>query len=188
MSVALFITQQFIKDTTAIDGNVDDKYLLIAIEDAQKIHILPILGTALYNEIAGQITAGTTTALNRTLLDDYIQDALKYWVVYEGIDLFQYKITNKAIMEKSSDNSQSVEQVDVIRLMDRNKDKAEFFSERLTKYLYSNITSYPLFQNAGSAYDTIHPKNNNYTTGWVLDEGTNHYGLDVDYGDRGCCE
>ena len=182
MSVALFITQQFIKDTTAIDGNVDDKYLLVAIEDAQKMHILPILGTALYNEIASQITAGSTTALNRTLLDDYIQDALKYWVVYEGIDLFHYKITNKAIMEKSSDNSQPVDQVDVIRLMDRNRDKAEFFSERLTKYLIENVSDYPLFDNPGSAYDTVRPNYNNYTIGWVLGDEKSTYNLDVDRG------
>lgn len=185
-NVALFITENFIKETTAIDGNVDTKYITIAIEDAQKMHILPILGTALYNEIAGQVTAGSVSANNQTLLNDYIQDALKYWVVYEGIDLFQYKITNKAVSTKTSDNSQPIPEVDVIRLMDRNKDKAEFFSERLTKYLVANITTYPLFNNPGSSYDTIHPNYDNYTTGWVLGNAPSTYGLKVDRGRNRC--
>lgn len=167
-NIALFVTQQFIKDSTPIDGNVDDKYLTIAIEDAQRMHILPILGTALYNEISGQITAGSVTSLNQTLLNNYIQDALKYWVVYEAIDLFQYKITNKAIMEKSSDNSEPVDQVDVIRLMDRNRDRAQFFSQKITDFLIENILSYPLYAEPGSSYDTVRPTDNNYSTGWEI--------------------
>lgn len=185
MSYGLFITAQFIKDNTAIDGNVDEKYLNITIYDAQRIHILPILGTALYNELNTQVLAGSVSAANQTLITDYIQDALKFWIVYEAIDPVHYKITNKGVMTKSSDNSQPIEQLDIIRLMDRNKDRAEHFSQRLTDYLIANTATYPLFLNPGSAYDTVHPKSNNYTTGWNLDEGYNSYGLDVDKGD--CC-
>ena len=128
-NVALFVTPQFIKENTAIDGNVDDKYVAITIEDCQKMHIRPILGTALYDEIAAQILANTVTSANQALLNNYIQDALKYWILVEGIDLFIYKITNKSISKKNSDNSQPIEDLEVIRLMDRNKDKAEFFSQ-----------------------------------------------------------
>jgi len=62
-TTALFITEQFIKDNTLIDGNVDMKYITITIADAQRMHILPILGTALYNELDAQIVAGTLTVL-----------------------------------------------------------------------------------------------------------------------------
>lgn len=184
MAVALFITEQFIKDNTLIDGNVDEKYITITIAEAQKLHILPILGTALYNELNTQIIAGTTTSANQTLLEDYIADALKYWVIYEGVDLFNYKVTNKAIMTKTSDNSQPIQQADVIRLMDRNRNKAEFFSERLTRFLLANETTYPLYINAGSTIDTIYPNYGNYTTGWNLDDMPKTYGLPIDYNNR----
>lgn len=182
MADGLFISENYIKENTLIDGNVDAKYIKITIADAQRLHILPILGTGLYNEISGQITAGTLTALNRTLLRDYIQDALKYWVVYEGIDLFTYKVTNKSIVKKDSDNSESISESEGIRLMDRNRDKAEYFSERITKYLIENETDYPLYTNAGDGYDTVHPKKNNYTTGWNLDDVERNYNLPIDYG------
>lgn len=181
-TLGLFVTEQYLKENTLIDGNVDVKYLNNLIIDAQRLHILPILGTALYNQLDTQIVAGTTTALNQTLLDDYIQDALKYWIIYEGIDIFTYHVTNKSVSTKTSDNSQPVQQIDVIRLMDRNKEKAEFFSERVTKYLCANEASYPLYNNAGSSVDTIYPNRNNFTTGWNLDDGDKTYGLDIDYG------
>lgn len=188
-NLALFITPGYIKETTAIDGNVDEKYIKVLAYDCQIKYILPILGTGLYDEIAGQITAGTltpsTVSNNSTLLKSYIQPALKYWIMYEGMDVFNYKITNKAIMTKNSDNSNPVEQVDVIRLMDKARDNAEFFSQKLTNYLVANTTTFPLFLNPGSAYDTVHPNKNNYTTGWNLDNVENTYGLDIDKGN--CC-
>lgn len=184
MADGLFIDENHIKENTLIDGNVDAKYIRITIADAQRIHILPILGTALYNEISAQINAGALTTLNKTLLRDYIQDALKYWVIYEGVDLFTYKVTNKAIVKKDSDNSQPIAESEVIRLMDRNKDKAERFSERITKYLIQNDTSYPLYNQPGNGVDTIVPSRNNYTTGWNLDDTNHSHRLPIDYGRR----
>lgn len=177
MATALFISEQFIKDNTIIDGNVDNKYITNTIAECQDMHILPILGTALYNEINSQIVAGTVSAQNQTLLNTYIQPALKYYVLMEGMDLFNYKVTNKSIAKKTSDNSQPVDEVDVIRLMDRNKDKAEYYSQRLTNFLLANITTYTLYTNAGSTIDTIYPKGNNYTTGWNLGNVKSDYGL-----------
>ena len=175
MATGIFFSEQWLKENSAIDENVDMKYIRITIEECQKLHILTILGTALYNEINTQVVAGSVTSLNQTLLNDYIQPALKYWVLYEGIDLFHFKITNKAIMKKNSDNSQPIEISEIERLMDRHKHKAEEFSQRLTNYLLANTTSYPLYWNPGSTYDTIHPDMNNYSTGWVLDDTAQGY-------------
>jgi len=182
MATGLFISEQFIKDNTIIDGNVDDKYITNTIADSQKLRILPIIGTGLFNEISSQIVAGNVTALNRTLLDDYIQDALKYWVLYDGLDIFHYKVTNKAVMKKNSDDSQPVETIDIVRLKDSFKDKAEYFSQLITKYLLANLTSYPLFTNPGTGIDTVHPNRDNYDTGWNLGTQKNTYGLEVDRG------
>ena len=187
MATALFISEQFIKETSAIDENVDMKYIGITIDKCQKKYILDILGTGLYNELQTQILAGTVTSLNRTLLDNYIQDALKYWVLYEGIELFTYKITNKSIVTKTSENSQPIDLSVVTRLMDGYKDDAEFFSEKITKYLCANSSSYPLYLNPGNTIDTVYPNKNNYTTGWVLDNNINGY-KDIDTArPENCC-
>ena len=166
--IALFIAPTEIKATTILDENVDEKLLRAVIEEAQKIHIEPIIGTGIYDELKTQIVASTKTALNTTLLNTYIQPALKYWVLYEGVDVLTYKFMNKSIVKKNSENATTVDLDEVRRLMDRFKDKAEYYSERITKYLQQNQASFPLYYNPGSGIDTIYPRNTNYTTGLFL--------------------
>ena len=179
MATALFITEQFIKDNSVIDENLDMKYLTVTIDKCQKKYIRPILGTALYNELGTQINAGTLTALNTTLLDSYIQEALLYYVLFEGISLFTYKITNKSIMKKNSDNSQPIDSEEVAVMRDGYKDDAEYFSELATNYLIANSSSYPLFLNPGNTLDTIRPNMNNFTCGWVLGDTVNIGNIEI---------
>lgn len=187
---ALFITETYLKDRTVIDGNVDAKDLRVIIEDCQTMRILPILGTALYDQISSQILSGALTPAtvsdNATLLKNYIQPALKYWVMVEMPDVLNTKYTSKAVVNKNSDNSQPIEESGIIRQMDAFKDKAQFFSQRLTDYLIENVDTFTLFANPGSAYDTVHPNKNNYKTGWCLDDVNETYGLPIDKGNN-CC-
>lgn len=164
MAIALMVSEQFIKDTTIIDENVDMKLLRDNIELCQEKYILPLLGTALYNQISNQILAGSVDANNTTLLDSYIQKALKWWVQYEGVDVLTYKFTNKSIVKKNSDNSQPIDMEEVRRLMEKWRTNAEMYSQRLTDYLIANSTTFTLYTNAGSTSDTIWPKKNSYTT------------------------
>lgn len=182
MSVALFINEQYIKDNSPINGNVDDKYIKSTIVMCQKVYILPILGTALYNEIASEINAGNVSADNTTLLNDYIVDALLYYVLAEGIALFTYKIENKSVVKKNSENSSPIDSEEVAMLRDMYKDKAEFFAQRATRYLceYSTPTKYAAYLNPGNGIDTIHPVNNNYSIGWVLDDDSPRLDVKID--------
>lgn len=172
MARALFLTEQFIKDNSPINGNVDDKYITSIIDMCQKVYIIPILGTALFNEIAGQINTNTVSADNQTLLDDYIQDALLYYVLAEGIAIWVYKIENKSIVKKNSENSSTIDSEEVAMLRDMYKDKAEFFSQRVSNYLmeYASVNKYPLYLDAGTGIDVVQPQKNNYTCGWVLND------------------
>lgn len=168
MANILFISEQYVKDTSYIDENVDMKLLRSNILETQDIRILPILGSALYSELKTQVSAGTLTTLNRTLLDTYISPALKYWVLSDGAYFLQYKIMNKGIVTRNSENSQNIQVNELDRLTDFFKDRAEIYSQRVTNYLLENETSYPLYTNAGSGVDTIHPTFDNYTQNWYL--------------------
>lgn len=171
MEFILMIDETTVKATSFIDENVDVNLIRTTIKTAQDIHILPILGTGLYNEVTTQIDNGKLTALNTTLLNDYITMALVWWTLYEGVDVFTYKFRNKGILRETSEVSQTISLEEVKRLMDSFRNKAEYYSERVTKYLYENQTSYPLILNAGTGIDTIHPNSTNYTTGWYLGGG-----------------
>lgn len=174
MAIALFISEQYIKETSYIDENVDMKLIRDVIELAQEKYILPLLGTGLYNQIVSQITAATVSADNTTLLDSYIQKALKWWVLYEGLDVLTFKLTNKSVVKKNSENSQAVSTDELNRLFDSFGNNAEMYSERLTKYLIENVSTFTLYANPGNGSDIIQPKRNSYRTSIYL-------------GDDGCC-
>ena len=78
MSNVLFISETYLKDSSYIDENVDIKLIRNSILETQDMRILPILGTALYEQLKTQIQANTKTTLNNTLLDTYVKPALKY--------------------------------------------------------------------------------------------------------------
>ena len=85
MSYVLFISQDKLTDSTAIQGNVDPDFLLPYVRIAQKIHCEDKLGTDLYKKLEAEITAGTLAGAYKTLVDEYIGDMLVQWAFYECI-------------------------------------------------------------------------------------------------------
>lgn len=182
MAQVIFISEQYIKDTSYIDENVDVKLLRNCILETQDIRIRSIIGTGLYDELKTQISAGTRTALNITLLTDYIAPALKYWVLHDAALILTFKIMNKAIVKRNSENAEVVQATELDRLMDFFKGRAEYYSERITKYLIENEASFPFFTDAGDGVDIEHPKFNNFTQGVYLGTSTQFKDIDIDYG------
>jgi hypothetical protein len=91
MSYVLFISEQKLKDSTAINLNVDVNILLPYVLQAQTLYIEPKLGTQLYEHIKGLIQAGTIgnvgNAAYKTLLDDYISFVLVNYSVFTTLSL-----------------------------------------------------------------------------------------------------
>ena len=71
----LFISATKLKKDTALSGSVDDNMIHPYILNAQVKEIFPYLGTDLYNKLISDI-AGTPSGAYKTLLDDYVQNAL----------------------------------------------------------------------------------------------------------------
>ena len=182
MANVIFISETYIKDSSYIDENVDVKLIRNNILETQDIRIRSIIGTGLYDELKTQITANTKTALNITLLSTYIAPALKYWVLHDSALIFTFKIMNKSIVKRTSENTETIQTTDLDRLMNFFKTRAEYYSDRVTRYLIENETSFPLYTNAGSGVDTVFPKRNNFTQGLYLGGGNNNVGLDIDKG------
>jgi hypothetical protein len=143
--VPLFISAATIKTYGIIEGNVDDKLITQTIVMVQDMQLQQLLGTDLYKEIASQIDAGTLTALNTTLLDDYITNFLMNAVIADGIITFNYRIANKAVITANSDNQQPIGSQDLELIRAKWQSQADFYAKRLTKYLVQESTAYPLY-------------------------------------------
>ena len=142
------------------------------------MRIQPIVGSAL--EMVSQVVSGTTTALNTTLLEDYIQPAMVQWLYYELPMVLAFKYMNKGMVRRTSEESSQMSMDEITRLTDKVKNDAEWYSERITRYLMENRTDYPLFNSPPSALDTIYPNGTNYNTGMALDARTLRRGAGLD--------
>lgn len=163
-----FIHPNDLKNKSYVDENVDDKLIIPSIAVAQDLYILPHIGTGLYDELQTQIAAGTLTALNTTLLDK-IAPAVRFWTLYTMATTMSYKITNKNIVKKESENSSPLEFKELVAFKDEIKNVAESYTEKLKKYLLQNQTSYPLYMNPGTGVDTVHPtRESAFACGWYL--------------------
>ena len=175
MATVLFISEATLKAETIISENVDPKLLIPTIKEAQNIYILPLLGTALYNDLVANVSANTLSSAYITLLNDYIAPTLIKYSVYECILPLSYKFQNKNIGTKSSDFSQQAPLNDLRYLLDFTKSRAEWYAERVSRFLLAYQTDYPKYltqENANVA--TIYPNANNYTNGMFL-------GPDIDW-------
>lgn len=169
MANVLFISEATLKAETVISENVDPKILIPTIKEAQNIYILPLLGTNLYNDLVTNVSANTLSSAYITLLNDYIAPCLVKYSVYECILPLSYKFQNKNIGKKSSDFSQQADINDLRYLLDFTKSRAEWYAERVSRFLLAYQTTYPKYltqENANVA--TIYPNSNNYQNGMFL--------------------
>lgn len=157
MARGLFISETFVKENSEIDENVDMKLINPTIWYCQKQYIEPALGTVLYNDLIADVVAGSVSGDNLTLVDDYIADALLFWVRHEIQVPLTYKFRNKSVGKNTDPNSQPVGFDEHKYLRDFYKNKAVMFTERLKDYLCENSELFPLY-GTENGVDEIYPK------------------------------
>lgn len=166
----LFISVQSIKDRTGLHANVDEKLVLPEIKTAQDMYILPALGSTLYNKLQSAVSASTLNANEQGLLDNYVADCLIYYVMSELPMGLSYQFYNKGLLRKSGDNTENPSMQDMIDVANRYRTRAEFYKQRLIKYLRQNNTLFPEYLNFTSGIDTIVPDLEGYTSSLYLED------------------
>mgnify|MGYP003626146047 CR=1 FL=1 len=165
----LLITADYYKRNSVVNLNVDEELIHPQIIKAQNMNIERILGSNLFNTLLSQVATSTVEARMVLLLEDYIQPCLVEWVTYTALPYYNFKITNKSISKKSSDNSEPSELNEVNFLRQDIRDDAEYLSDRLTKYLEASLDVFPEYDTNNSDYDDIKPVKSNFFSGIYLD-------------------
>ena len=162
----LFISEDKLKKSTTINGNVDVELLLPYIKVSQDTRIHEILGTDLYNKLQADITASTLTGAYQTLVDDYIQDCLVHYALYEAMPFLSFKIMNKDIVRKTSETSTAASLEDIKYLRNIVLNTAEWYAKRLVEYLCNNTSSFSEYSTNSGA--DISPTKDAYFSGMNL--------------------
>jgi len=143
MPVALFIKSEDLKRSTILDGNVDTDKFMYQIKIAQEIHIQHVLGTNLYERLQAGIIAADLNADETTLINDYIQDALIHFAAAQYLPFAAYKVSNAGIFKHQPENSIAVDKSEVDFLAQKERDFAQYYTQRLIDYLCNYSSLYP---------------------------------------------
>jgi len=171
MSYVLFISEEKLKESTAINLNVDVDLLLPYVRQAQKLYVETKLGTDLTQKLKDLIVAGTIGNVGneayKTLLDDYVGDMLPNWSFYMCIPFLRFKIENGNIYSKTSETGTALSTEEAQHLREEVRNTAEYYTERLIDYIRNNTSSFPEY-NTNSGSD-VTPDSNAYYNGMNLE-------------------
>lgn len=168
----LFISVNDIKERTGLHANVDEKLIIPEIKTAQDIYILPVLGSELYKRLQEGIVNCSLNTDEEILLDDYITDCLIYYVMCELPIGISFQFYNKGLLRKGGENTENPSMNDMIDVSNRYRSKAEWYQERLIKFLVQNQTTYPEYIQFGTGLDAIKPKLNAYSCSLYLGDAS----------------
>jgi hypothetical protein len=160
----LFISDQTLLSRTQVHGNIDPQLLYPEIKAAQDMFILPLIGTALFDKIAAGILANNLAGKYLELKDDYIIDTLIYYVLSELPMGLSFQFWNKGVLRQGSETAETPSMTDLVSLADRYKRRAEWYAERLKRYLIENAAvSFPEYLHPGNGVDTVQPHASSFT-------------------------
>jgi len=168
MAYVLFISEEKLKDSTAINLNVDVDILLPFVRQAQKLYVETKLGTDLTEKLEAEIIAGTLAGAYKTLVDEYIGDMLPSMALYHAIPYLRFKVENGNIYSKSSETGTALTTEEAQHLREEVKNTGEYYVERMIEYVTNNIGSFPEY-NTNSGAD-ISPNKNAYYNGMNLEK------------------
>lgn len=166
MAEILFIQPIDLQRNSIVDGNVDIDKFLPYVKIAQQIHIQNYIGTKLYQRLQDDIQNDTLTPAYQLLLDEYIQPMLIHFAMVEYLPFSAYQIKNNGVYKHSAEYAETLSKSEVDMLVQKERDFAEYYTERFTEFISYRQTIYPeYYQNTN---DDVYPSTNSYFHGWVL--------------------
>ena len=167
MAYVLFISESKLKDSTAVNLNVDVDILLPFVREAQKLYVETALGTELSEHLKAEIIAGTLAGADKTLVDDYIGDMLPGYSLYHALPYLRFKVENGNVYSKTSETGTPLSTAEAQHLREEVLNTASYYRERMIDYIRNNTASFPDYSTNTGA--DVNPSTENYYNGMNLE-------------------
>jgi len=167
MAEALLITRKDVVKFTAMNGNVDTDKFIQYVKIAQDVHIQNYVGTDLLKAIQDKIIASTLTGDYLSLVTVYIKPMLIHWAMVEYLPFAAYTIANKGVYKHSSENAENVSKEEVDFLMEKERDIAQYYTDRFIAYMSFNASS-KFSEYYSNNNEDVYPDKDASFEGWVL--------------------
>jgi hypothetical protein len=143
MTDVYFISEEVLKNKTAINDNVDSGELRFCIQTAQNINIAETLGQKLYNKLLKDVSANTLVGDYKYLLDTYVVPATVAWSYYHGLDNFFVKWMNVGLVSNRTEQGNAIDFKAFQFLKNNAKSTAEFYDQNTRRYLCAYASNFP---------------------------------------------
>ena len=167
MAYVLFISEEKLKSSTAVNLNVDVDILLPFVREAQKLYVETALGTDLTQHLKDEIIAGTLAGADKTLVDDYIGDMLPGYSLYHALPYLRFKVEHGNVYSKTSETGTALSTEEAQHLREEILNTASYYRERMIDYIRNNTSSFPAFSTNTGA--DVNPSTENYYAGMNLE-------------------
>jgi len=158
----LFVNPDYLKRLTNLNGSVEDSYIIPSVIISQDKYLQQYLGTDLLERLKSDVEGDTLTGDYLTLMDDYVRKVVCWWTMVDLVPSLYVKIDNGGLVIRTSENASPISQSDLNREVDRSRENAQFYTQRLISYLCNNSGLFPEYSsNSGS---DMSPEHNAYST------------------------
>lgn len=139
----LLISPEYIKKFTILNDSIDDDRIYPAIVLAQDKHLQVYLGTRLFKAIISKVESDTLADQYSTLVDDYINRMLSWWTMVELLPDMYVSIDNTSVTMRSGATTSSAEKSYLDTLLEKSRQNANFYTQRMIDYLRWNSELFP---------------------------------------------
>jgi hypothetical protein len=145
MTDVYFISEELLKNRTAINENVDSGELRFCIQTAQNLNIQETLGQALFEQIVNEVSGNTIAGNNKFLLDNYIVPTTIAWSYYHGLDNFFVKWMNVGLVANRTEQGSNIDFKTFQFLKNNARSTAEFYDNNMRRYLCAFASNFPKY-------------------------------------------
>ena len=137
--------EEYLKEYSLLPLNFDVKEIWNFVPLTEQLHIVPVIGQALYEELLDQVEKNEVTPANASLLLEIYP--------FEGLALMEVcmpylamHITEVGITKGKSENSDSADVNDINYLTNYVRSQMEPLKNKLISFLKNNKDLYPLYK------------------------------------------
>ena len=139
------INDTYLKEYSLFPLNYDLREIRNFIPLSEELHIIPIIGQALFDELIEQIEEDNISEENSSLLlEIYKVEGIA--VLYESLPFVRSHVSQVGITLGKSDNSDSISKEDLKVLQQHLLSQLNTLKSSLINFLNENKEDYPLYQ------------------------------------------
>ena len=141
----MIINEKYLKQYSPIPVNYNMAEVKNYIPVAEKIWVIPLIGSDLFEEIDEQVKNNTVSEENATLLTEGgLWQYLAFATVYESLPVIWAHISEVGVTKGKSDNSDSLDLKDMTYVSQHIRNQVEVLKDQLKKWICEHNESFPL--------------------------------------------